>query len=469
MNKTSHIKELFTQTTIYGVGILLNRSVSFILLPVYTYFFSPKDLGLYNLIQSLWIFVILIYVYGMETSFIKFFIDSKDDSSRKEIYSSTLVLLSITSLLFSVILYFSSSSIVELINFEDKEKGISLIKILCFLLLFDTLSRFPLLLLRAQLKSKIYFYLSSAGLIINLLLNIYLILFLKQGIESILYSYAISVIFILLSGLVITRKYISYKINLQLLKKLVLYGNKFIYYGLFLLLIEISDRFFLKYFFNESIVGIYSANYRLASIMSLCIAAFKFSWTPYFLNLSENPENKKIISEVFTYFVFVGLSLFLFFSFFTESIAILLSYFFSGLFANLTVVPFYSERTAILFFISLEGIAINTIFNFLLIPKYQMNGAAFATLATYVIMFAHLYFDSQKVYKINYDWKKIFTISLLAFILFFIQLYFNRITIGSLLLQFIQKVILLITFLFILNQTKVIKLSNVKLIFKRNT
>ena len=387
----SQVKELFSQTAIYGVGILLNRSLSFLLLPIYTYFFSPGELGLYNLIQSIWLFVILIYVYGMETSLIKFFIDAKDDENKKEIYSTTLILITVTSIIFSTLIYLFAGNIVSLFSFDDNEKAKFLLQILSLLLFFDTLSRFPLLLLRAELKARTYFNINLVSLFVNILLNIIFIVVLKLNIEAILYSYFISVIFTLIIGIIITRKFFGFAFSFKRAKELVLYGNKFIYMGLFLLLIEISDRFFLKYFFDESIVGIYSANYRLASVMSLCIAAFRFSWTPYFLSIGDNPDNKKIISDIFTYFVFAGLFLFLIFSFFTEPLVkisfgsysilnvkyqiglsivpmVLLAYFFSGLFANLNVAPFYADKTSKLFIVNAEGFLLNIILNFILNP-----------------------------------------------------------------------------------------------------
>lgn len=489
-NPKSHIKELFSHTAIYGIGIMLNKVLSFLLIPIYTYFFSPADLGLYNLVQSLWLFIILIYVYGMETSFIRFFIDAKEDKSKSEIYSTSLLLISFTSFVFSVIIYFSAGALSNLIGFENIEKGKYLIKILSILLFFDTLSRFPLLLLRAELKAKIYFYISAVTLLINLVLNILFIAVFKFNIEAILYSYIISVIFTLLAGLMITKKFFSFKFSFKEAKELVIYGNKFIYFGLFLLLIDVSDRFFLKYFFDESIVGIYSASYRLGTVMSLAIAAFRFSWTPYFLNISENPENKKIIANTFTYFVFAGLFLFLFFSFFTEPLVkisiggyslldskyysglviipvILLSYFFSGLFANLNVVPFYTNKTSILFFISLEGLIINIILNVLLIPKFQMLGAAYSTLLTYAFMFIHIYIISQKLYKIEYRWKSIFILVFSAFCLFMLYIYINN----FISLETIYKVLIytafLIIFLVISSLFKIAKISNVKLLIKK--
>ena len=109
METKSHVSDLFTQTVIYGLGIMLNKSVGFLLFPLYTKYFPPEQIGLFTLVQSLSFFLRLVYMFGMETSFMKYFIDAKDQKLRAEIYSSTLFLLSVTSLILSLILYFTEA------------------------------------------------------------------------------------------------------------------------------------------------------------------------------------------------------------------------------------------------------------------------------------------------------------------------------------------------------------------------
>ena len=438
----SHIKELISTTTIYGLSIFLNRSAGFLLLPLYTYYLSPQEMGLFNLMQSIWLFIILIYMYGMETSFIKFFIEADSEEEKKTIYSSTIILITITSLLLSVLFFITGGDLMHFFRFEDQNMAVKLFRLICILLFIDTLSRFPLLLLRAKLKAKSYLFINTFGLILNILLNIVLLVYFNLKVEAIFISYIISLILSFILGLILTRDYLAISFNWVKVKILIKYGNKFIYIGLFLLLIDVSDRFFLKYLCDESVVGIYSASYKLASIMSLIIAAFRFSWTPYFLNISKNPENKTILSNIFTYFTFVGLFLFLLFSFFIPDIvkanlfgisilelkyqpglviipAVLLSYFFSGIFANLNVAPFFRDKTSYILLVSFIGLVTNFILNFILIPNYNMLGAAYATLASYLIMSIIIFLISQKIYKIDFQYKKIIIIFFVTFLVFF--------------------------------------------------
>jgi len=391
----------------------------------------------------------------METSFMKFFIEEKNEKNRSEIYSTTLIFLLIFTAVISSAIFFFSESIVTLFDFTDIDTSILLLKILCVLMAADTIYRFPLLLFRAELKAKTYAYINLLTFFVNIIANIVLIVFL-----------------------------LTFRISIKRLKRMLIYGNKFIYIGLCLILIDMSDRFFLKYFFNEKVVGIYWANYRLATVMSLVIAAFKFSWTPYFLNLSDNPENKKIISNIFTYFCFAGLSLFLIFSLLTDQFVkidifgmqfldekflhglsivpiVLMAYFFSGAYSTLNAAPFFTDKTFLILFISAAGLLINLALNFLLIPILEMNGAALSTLITYFAMFLIMYYYSQKIYRIDYEWKKIFKIGFLTMVFFGAGFLFGKFFNESNTTLIIVNLFLIAIFFYILDMSGMVKLRSV--------
>lgn len=489
MNK-SHVKELFSQTLIYGVGIMLNKSVNFILLPVYTKYFSPEQIGLLTLVQSISFFFGIIYTFGLETAFMKFFIDAKDVKQKSEIYSSVLIFLFISSLVLSILIYFSSGSIASFLEFENTGESRLLIQILCVVMLVDTLYRFPLLLFRAELKTKTYAYINLFTFFVNIAANVIFVIILKKGIESAFLSYIISTLSTFILGLILTRKYILLKLSLNRIKTLLFFGNKFIYIGLFLILIDISDRFFLKYYFDESIVGVYSANYRLASVMSFMIAAFKFSWTPYFMNLYEHPDNKKIIASIFTYFVFAGLFLFLLFAVFMNELVkisvfgftlldinyweglsiipiVLLAYFFSGLYSLLNAAPFFTSNTGSLLAFAFSGLIINTLLNFLLIPAWGMTGAALATLITYISMSVLIYIYSQRIYKINYNWKVIGKLCLITGIVFIVCYFFvNKLPVNDFLIVIINLILISLALLSV-NYFKILELKKMKVLLKK--
>ena len=485
----SHIRELISQTAIYGLGLFINRFFSFLLIPLYTYFFPPADMGMLNIVQSLWLFIIIFYLYGLETSFIKFYTDKKDVEHRKKVYSTALILVGITSLVFSIILFIFSGSIAEYVKFENSAKGKFLVTLLGLLLFGDAISRIPLLLLRAELKSKKYFVISMITLFLNISLNLILIVGYKMGIESILYVFLLTDIVSFVTGIIFTKKFIILNFDLDIVKKLIIFGNKFIFIGVFILFIDISDRFFLKYFFDESLVGIYSTNYKLASAMGLAISAFKFSWTPYFLNIADDPDNKNVISDVFTYYIFTGLFLFLLFSFLIPPLVtyqisnisilnplywsgvsiipiVLMAYFFSGLFSTLHAAPFFADKTSYLFIVTLTGFISNIVLNFFLIPIFGMHGAAWSTVVSYSLMSVFLYILSQRIYKINYDYKKIFSLSLITAFIYVLYIYFSG---TSVITNLILSAILLGAFIFIIHSIRILDMRKLKTLLRKQS
>jgi O-antigen/teichoic acid export membrane protein len=208
--------------------------------------------------------------------------------------------------------------------------------------------------------------------------------------------------------------------------------------------------------------------------MNLVITGFKVAWTPFFMNLKSDESNKEIFSKVFTYFCYGGLIVFLFFSLFADDLVrlnvggytllnekywsglvivpyILIAYLFSGLYMNLNVASFFSNKIKYLIISSAAGCVSNIALNFILIPQYSIIGAAIATMLSYMIMFIVLYYFSQKIYKINYEWGSIFKAATITFILFVINIYipqfFKLSYIYIVLIEFISVLILFIVLL----------------------
>ncbi|MFI5145387.1 MAG: lipopolysaccharide biosynthesis protein, partial [Ignavibacteria bacterium] len=151
---SEQIKKIFSHSLVYGIGNILNRFLGFILLPVYTHYFNPAQFGVFSLVYAFWFFAAVFYLFGMETSFQKFFVEAKTEGERKKIFGSTSILILITSVVFSAIIYFNSGFISRLIT--GSESNFYLLKLLAVLLVIDSLSRFPMIVLNALQKSRLY-------------------------------------------------------------------------------------------------------------------------------------------------------------------------------------------------------------------------------------------------------------------------------------------------------------------------
>ena len=441
---SSQVRKIFSDTVIYTVGSVFNRLLPFLLLPVYTLYFQPAEYGTFSLVYSFWFFIAVFYLYGMETSFQKYFIEAKTIEEKRAIYSSSLIMVFFSSVLFSAAVYFLAEPIA--LKLTSQSSNAYLIRLLAFILVIDALYRFPMILINSLQRSKLYSVINAFAVVLNVLVNIVLIIFLKMGIEAIFYSYLISYSFVFVISSLFSAKYLKFEFDLSKVKTLFKFAHQFLYYGLFLVSIDLVDRFILEYFKGSAEVGIYSACYRIGIVMNLVITGFKVAWTPFFLNLKDKDDNREIFSKVFTYFCFGGLIVFLAFSLLADDLVkvniagytllnenywggltiipyILLAYLFSGLYLNLNVASFFQNKIKYLIISSAVGCFTNIILNLILIPPFSIIGAAVATTVSYFLMFLVLYFYSQKIFRINYEWIPILKAVLLTAVLFVTNIY----------------------------------------------
>jgi O-antigen/teichoic acid export membrane protein len=281
-------------------------------------------------------------------------------------------------------------------------------------------------------------------------------------------------------------KYFSITFDHVWIKALLNFGYVFLFYGLFLISLDLIDRYILQFYKGDEDVGIYSACYRIGMAMNLVISGFRTAWIPFFLKLRDVENNKEIFSKVFSYFTYGGMLFFLIISLFASDIIkiqvgsftfldkkywggisivpfILFAYFFFGLFTNLNIAAFYENKIKYIILSTFAGCISNIIFNIILIPKFSMMGAATATLLSYSLMFSILYFFSQKLYYIKYEWNKILSVIFLSIILLIINLIWPDILFGihyKIYLQYFLKIIsvvILVSVILKLNTLKLVK------------
>jgi len=76
-----------------------------------------------------------------------------------------------------------------------------------------------------------------------------------------------------------------------------------------------------------------------------------------------------------------------------------------------------ARQTQFNWIVSGVAAALNIALNFVLIPPYGMMGAAISTAAAYLALFLGMAFNSQRVYPVAYQWRRVITLSAVAIVL----------------------------------------------------
>lgn len=426
------LKELTKDTAIYGISTMLGRFLNFILVPFYTNVFAPSDYGVVILIYSYIGIFNIIFIYGMDAAFLKYaaFKEIGDD---KENFSTPFLSVFFTSILFCGIIVLLRQPIA---GFVELNSDLNYLIILSALILFfDANAVISFLKLRLERKAKLFSFIKIASIIFNIVLNVFLIVKMKWGIEAIFISNLSASILSFLLLLPTLIKNFKLSFHTVLFKRLLKFGLPYLPAGLGMMLVQVIDVPILEKLTDVKTVGIYKANYKLGIFMMLFVNMFQYAWQPFFLTNAKEENAKEIFSKVLTYFTIVGSSLLIILSLFISDIVqinvaefsiigpsywgglyivpiILLAYLFNGLYVVFSAGIYIEEKSIYAPIVAGLGALINVVVNYLLIPSLNILGAALATLASYVVMAAGYYIVTQKYYKIEYEYSRLLKIFL---------------------------------------------------------
>ena len=111
-----HMKKLAKETAIYGVSSILGKFLNWLLVPLYTYVLaSSAEYGIVTNLYAWTALLLVILTYGMETGYFRFANKNKDDAGN--VYSTTLIAVGFTSLIFAVLCVIFSDSIGNAIGY----------------------------------------------------------------------------------------------------------------------------------------------------------------------------------------------------------------------------------------------------------------------------------------------------------------------------------------------------------------
>lgn len=447
------LKELFSDTLIYGISSVVARFIGYLLVPLHTGVFSEDQYGIVSLIFAAIALFNVVFTMGMESAYIRY---AKDRDKAKDIFKTVQLFLLATSGVLVLVIWFAEPLVAPAIGLEP---GDPILWIMLGILFFDTLAVVPFAELRLVRKSVLFAILKTGNVIVNLGLNFYLILGLGYGIEAVFISNLVASLLTALAIWIFTIPMFMGDWNTMLLKKALLFGLPFIPAGFGHAINELVDRFFLKAmdqstinslygseYTSDDIVGIYSACYKLAVFMLLIVQMFRMAWQPFFMRQSEEESAPETFSQTFTLFNAAAASVFLVVALFAEQIVsikvpildfylvdekfwsgltivpiLLLAYWFQGWYINFSAGIFISETTKRLPQITLIGAGITIAANLIMIPFFGMMGSALATLSSYAVMAMLIYYYSTNAFEVPYKLVRGFGVMLIATGLYYLK------------------------------------------------
>ena len=453
----STIRKLAGQTAIYGLSTIVARLLNYFLVPLYTYNFSTGEYGVVTEIYAYISFLIIVVTYGMETALFNF---SITESNKAKVYSTALISLLVSTILFIGVTTAFVHPLSTLINHPNHPDYI-----LYALLIIgvDAFTSIPFAKLREQNKAVRFALVKVINILVNIALNIFFIAICKNAyahpgarcynLAQHVYNPAIGVGYVFISNLVasivvllllfpeIIR--VKYSFDYKLWKRMMVYALPLLLAGLAGMTNETMDRILLKYLLPsniaESEVGIYGACYKISILMTIFIQTFRYAAEPFFFSNAKEKNSKQLYAEVMKYFIitcsFIFLATLMNLSWIQYFVGkefrsglgvvkiLMLANLCLGVFFNLSIWYKLTGQTRFGAYLTGMGAVITLVLNFALIPIMGYMGSAWATLACYATMMVVSYFMGNKHYPIPYNLTRILGYLTLSLTLYFLGKY----------------------------------------------
>lgn len=438
------IKSLAKDTAVYGLSSILGRFLNWLLVPLYVHIFPTGEYGIVTNLYAATAVALVILNYGMETGFFRFANKEKDSGA---VYTTSLMSVGVTSLLFIVLLAVFLNPVAAAMKLPGYNLYIMLMGITVAI---DAFTNIPFAYLRFSNRAWRFAGIKLTNIGVNISLNLFFILgcpvlerhcpgaidwfYTPLGGEG----FGIGWIFVanLLSTLTVLvcllpelagRRWVFLW---PLLKKMLSYSWPLLILGVAGILSQNMGQLIIPWLFPThqeeamSMVGIYGANMKIAVVMVMFTQAFRYAYEPFIFAQAKGKgeDRSHAYCEAMKYFVAFGLLIFLGVMFFLPVLKhfigssywsgldvvplMMLAELCFGVFFNLSLWYKLTDRTQWGMYFSLTCFVLMFGLNVWLVPMIGIPGgyigSAWAALISYFIVMALSYFAGQRYYPLPY-------------------------------------------------------------------
>jgi O-antigen/teichoic acid export membrane protein len=479
----SKLRETLKDGFIYGLGTSLSTGIGFLLIPLYTNYFSAAEYGVLSLISITASIVSSVLSLGLISALFRSYYDYETPSERSKAISTTFFMLLLMGLFITVGGFFLSGFLSSAIFKTDAYA--SYFQVIFVTSSLRLLQGVPIQVLRANKRAALYSVVNVGKVAIQLAFISYFVIFLGLGIFGAIVGEMLG--FILSTPILffLIRSDLSMSFSKFEAEKQLRFGFPLVFTEISDYIINWFDHYFLAVFMTLSAVGVYALGYRIGMVLSiLLIQPVKLIWGPMMFSVMNQSNAKRYYSKMLTYVAFLGLSITLAISLPAGEIlhigtneaywgastiipVICLAYVVYCSIDILNVGIGIKRKTSLVAVYFAFGAVANIALNIALIPKFGYLAAAYTTLASYLVMFAMSYRFNRGLLPVDYEWGRILKMLIVAVSLLLVGHYIHA---GTLLLSLLYKLALFVSFpliLYLLNFYQDAELERIKAILAK--
>ena len=480
-------------TAIYGMSSIVGRFLNYLLVPLYTTKLTVESGG-YGVITNIYSYVALLLViltYGMETAFFRF--ANKQDENPQRVYSSILISVGSTSLMFILLMLAFLPQVSSFIGYADHPEYVGVMAVCVAIDAFQTI---PFAYLRHRKKALKFAALKLLFIVLNIALNLAYFVLLPALYKShpdtigLIYDPSIGVGYAFFINLFCTaiitlffRKELTgfkYVFDRRLMRRILSYSWPILLLGITGILNQTADKILFPFIYAGSDataqLGIYGAASKVAMIMAVITQAFRYAYEPFVFGKTGDRDNAATQAQAMKFFIIFTLLAFLAVIAYLDILKYIIA---PGYWSGLQVIPIVmaaeimmgvyfnlsfwyklTDRTIWGAVFSGIGCAVLVAVNIIFVPRFGYMACAWAGFAGYGTAMLLSYFVGRHYYPVPYPLKRICAYVLLAAAIFAV---YTFVRFGNIYIDLLLRTALLVAFL-----TVVIKVEHFRLPGRRH-
>src|SRR5437764_864625 len=282
------IKRLTSQSLVYGLGGLISRVLSVLLLPLYTSYLHGRDYGRVETLTAMTAVLVVVLRLGISSAFFRFYFDTEEWSHRVRVVRTSFWFTMGSATLGLAAGWLLAPEIARLLSLGHGQEW--LVRA-AFVGLWAQMNYEQLTsLFRVEQRPVLFTAATIANLLVTVAATVVLVVGLHQRALGVVVGNwlgTLTVYFVLLG-------YRRYQLGLQFDRRLFRAMNKFgmplVPAALALWAVNFIDRLFIAAFKGQGEVGVYSVAVRVSSAIVFLMIAFRAAWPAFAYSIRDDRE-----------------------------------------------------------------------------------------------------------------------------------------------------------------------------------
>lgn len=415
---SNHLRRATTDSAIYAFGSLVGQLASLVTFPLYTRVLGVEAYGVFALLMAFISVGRTVLVFGMNTAMIRFYVGESDED-RKRVVGSALAFASVITVLALGVGLLLPSQILALIT-DSLVVAPFAVTVTLAVLASDVVVEMLLALCRARRTPQVYVTANVTRVLVTLA-AVSVMLFTGAGIPG---AFAGLLIGNLAAAGVLSvslRAALSFGVHRRVMSEMLRFGAGLVPANLASWALDVADRYVIERFLGFAAVGLYSAGYRVGSLVTISLVLpFHTAFLPSMLQAVNDGCGDDFIERTARYYTAVvgfavmalsgvGAELLRVFagSNYSEGAVVVgpvaLGCALAGSVSVFGPGILVKGRTHVSAAIFLVAAAANVIGNILVVPRWGLLGAAVVTAGTYLLLAAAYVWASQRIFPVTLD------------------------------------------------------------------